>query len=83
MQPSIANQLISVSSCRLISGEYYIRSNVNYKCYTPEHILNIIVIIIPGILLWTFFFPFGILLFLYLRKKKLNENYYKFCINFF
>jgi hypothetical protein len=62
-QPGLLAALIMTISCKKLREDYYINSDVSYKCYDQTHLLYMFLLIIPVALLW------GIYLSYYLIKK--------------
>lgn len=61
-QPSLFKDAVNLLSCRNIGGQWFIQYNVLYECGTSDYflylfililpLLFIIVLLIPGLLLW-------------------------------
>lgn len=49
--------IFSVFSCRLISGEYYISANVAMKCYTAQFYHYLYFFMLPLLLMWVILIP--------------------------
>jgi len=67
--PNIISILLEIISCRFIANEYYIKTNVSYKCYTEDFNIFSLIIVFPFILIWVVLIP-GILII----KLVLNKN---------
>ena len=39
--PSLMNSMIELITCREIDGEYYLRKDTSYMCYTTEHLFDV------------------------------------------
>lgn len=57
MQPNLVDTMISMLSCRSIGGVNWVKADVQYVCWTREHTLWAVCLIIPGLLLWIVILP--------------------------
>ncbi len=70
MQPSVVSMLISILSCRVIGGKKYIMADITQTCYTEEHNIYIVSIVLPSLFIWGIMIP--TILFRILKKNKYN-----------
>ncbi|EAR87182.2 transmembrane protein, putative (macronuclear) [Tetrahymena thermophila SB210] len=73
IQPDLVAQIIALLSCRQIGDTKYILSNVSFVCYTSQHYLYALSLVVPMLLVWVFILP-GILFFLLRRNKENLES---------
>ncbi|KAL4430507.1 hypothetical protein ABPG74_005432 [Tetrahymena malaccensis] len=66
LQSNFTYVLFSMMSCRYIGDSYYILADISYECYTSTHIKFMIIIGIPGIIIWNIIIP----AFFYQKMKK-------------
>ncbi|EAR83879.2 transmembrane protein, putative (macronuclear) [Tetrahymena thermophila SB210] len=71
-QPGIVSSLFYVISCRQIADKYYISADVTYECYTKQYFQYLLLLMIPGIILWGVAIPFFILKNIYNNKSRLD-----------
>ncbi|KAL4429895.1 hypothetical protein ABPG74_022918 [Tetrahymena malaccensis] len=71
-QPGVVSSLFYVISCRQIADKYYISADINYECYTEQYFQYVLLLMIPGIILWGFAIPFFILKNIYTNKSRLD-----------
>ncbi|EAS01000.2 transmembrane protein, putative (macronuclear) [Tetrahymena thermophila SB210] len=72
-QNSIIFLLLSMMSCREIDGQFYIISDITYKCFTPTHLKFMKYIGIPGLIGWIFVIPLYIFHKIYKKKQDLDQ----------
>lgn len=58
--------MFSLMGCKTVGDKSYILADTNYECYTNDHYLAIIMISIPGIVIWGILIPS--IIFTYVRK---------------
>ncbi len=69
LQPGTVAALSSGLSCRLIgSKDLYLTSDIQYECFTPQHVGWIFSFILPIFLIWAIIVPLS--LFRILNKSK-------------
>jgi hypothetical protein len=79
LQPGTVAALSSALSCRLIgTKDLYLTSDIQYQCFTPQHIGWILSFILPIFLVWALIVP----LILYKRLNKSKKNNHLNQLNF-
>ncbi|KAL4461977.1 hypothetical protein ABPG74_000822 [Tetrahymena malaccensis] len=73
---SIIKVLIQSSSCSEITGNLYIISEMQYECYTKEHIDILFYMIGPLLLIWFIIIPAVLSIYLYRKRQKLQSLLY-------
>ncbi|KAL4490796.1 hypothetical protein ABPG72_021850, partial [Tetrahymena utriculariae] len=71
VQPDMVSQTIALLSCRKIAESSYILAFVAEECYTSQHILFILTLMLPLLIIWVFLLPF---IFYKLLQKKQKAN---------
>ncbi len=69
-QPSMVDTLFTSISCRYIGTKSYILQDLNYECYTKQHLIFIFTLIFPLIIIWLCVIP---MLLWYILKKNSNH----------
>mmetsp|Transcript_9507 Transcript_9507/g.9079 ORF Transcript_9507/g.9079 Transcript_9507/m.9079 type:complete len:154 (-) Transcript_9507:1015-1476(-) len=70
VHPTITQEMFQAFNCVKIGDIYYLRDDVEYECYTGQHLRFLAIIVIPSIIIWCIGIPLGALIIL-LRSKKL------------
>jgi hypothetical protein len=71
-QPNIVKSMFSVFSCREIeSGEFWITTNLDIKCWTNTHLMYSLIVAFPAIMCWGIGIPTICLVALYKSRRKL------------
>ena len=55
--PNVAYSLLSLVSCLDFGDQSFISANASYACWTRQHVLYSLVLVVPGIALWLFVIP--------------------------
>ncbi|EAR91509.2 transmembrane protein, putative (macronuclear) [Tetrahymena thermophila SB210] len=74
---SVIKVLIQSSSCIEIAGNLYIISEMQYECYTEEHIKILLYLIGPLLLIWLIIIPTSFSMYLYRKREKLQSLFYQ------
>lgn len=82
LYPSLSSYLFSVFSCKEIYGEEFLMANLDIKCGDADHTFYVLVVALPGIIIWSIGTPWCI--FIYLRKvrKQLHMTRFKLKLGF-
>jgi len=82
LTPSEVNLLTSILTCKKIGDEYYITADVAQKCYDYNHIKYLLIIGLPGFLLWVAVIPMVVFKALYNRRNKLDSIITRYRLGF-
>ncbi|EAR83881.2 transmembrane protein, putative (macronuclear) [Tetrahymena thermophila SB210] len=82
LQPNIISSLLETVFCREIGNKLYIQADIMSECLSQMHLKSIAVISIPGLILWIFIIPIGILRKLWKNKQRLDSVSMRFNFGF-
>jgi hypothetical protein len=70
LHPNLVKYLFSTLSCKeLDPGEYWVRGNYDIRCWDDNHISHILMVVLPGILIWGIIAP-GICLAVLIHNRR-------------
>ena len=74
MHPSLTKTMFALYSCKEIKpGELWLVADFSLRCWNTEHIRSILIVSIPGIVVWIVGLPVGCLLILYRLRRALLD----------
>ncbi|KAL4429896.1 hypothetical protein ABPG74_022919 [Tetrahymena malaccensis] len=82
LQPNIISSLLETVFCREIGDKLYIQADVTSECLSQMHLKSIAIISFPGLILWIFVIPIGILRKLWKNKLRLDSVSMRFNFGF-
>lgn len=84
IHPNVIQALFSSFNCKEInSGEYWLVSDLDIRCWSEKHIFYSFTVALPGIIVWGLALPAIILLFIKKHKTKLNKLSVRIRFGFF